>query len=127
MPEKKKCTENGFTLIEVMASWLLVLLAILFIFKIIVFSFDGIKKSRIRLEIAQKLETCKNQLLSKPFDSDELEDGHSSTDDGLFRVTRDISSLSLTLKEIKLSIAYKTLNKQIYFYKSMTIKEVKND
>lgn len=127
MPEKKKFTENGFTLIEVMASWLLVLLAILFISKIIVFSFDGIKKSRIRLEITQKLETCKNQLLSKPFAAEELKDGHSSIDDGLFKVTRHISSLSLTLKAIKLSIAYKTLSKQVYFYKSMTIKEVQND
>ena len=127
MPEKKKSTENGFTLIEVMASWLLVLLAILFISKIIVFSFDGIKKSRIRLEITQKLETCKNQLLSKPFDAEELKDGHSSMDEGLFRVIRHTSSLSLTLKVIKLSIAYKTLNKQVYFYKSMTIKEVQND
>lgn len=127
MPKKKKFTENGFTLIEVLVSWLLVLLALLFISKIIVFSFDGIKKSRIRLEITQKLETCKNQLLSKPFDSQELKDGHSSIDDGVFRVTRDISSLCLTLKEIKLSIAYKTLSKQIYFYKSMYIKEVKND
>lgn len=119
--------EKGFTLVEVLFSFLLLLIAILFMTNIIIYSLEGNKKSRIRLEVSQKLVYCKNQLLSKSFDSEELKDGHTSIDEPLFRIDWNINSISPTLKKIKLSILYKTLKKQIYFYKSKYIKEVKND
>jgi prepilin-type N-terminal cleavage/methylation domain-containing protein len=124
---KSQEKEKGFTLIELLVSLLLVLLALLFIINIIVFSIDGNKKSYIRLQLSQKLESCKNLLLSKPFDSAELKDGHSSTDEEPFKINQDINSISPVLKKIKMSISYKSLTRQIFFYKSKYIKEVKND
>jgi prepilin-type N-terminal cleavage/methylation domain-containing protein len=124
---KSQEKEKGFTLIELLVSLLLVLLALLFIFNIIVFSIDGSKKSHIRLHLSQKLESCKNRLLSKPFDSEELKDGHSSIDEKPFKIYQAINSISPVLKKIKISISYRSLTRQIFFYKSRYIKEVKND
>lgn len=119
--------EGGFTLIEVLVSWVLVLLALLFVGDIIIFSINGTGMSRTRMEMSQKLEACKNELLAKPFDSAELEDGSFSSIDGPFKINRHINSVSSTLKKVTLSITYKILCKQIYFYKSKYIEEVDND
>jgi prepilin-type N-terminal cleavage/methylation domain-containing protein len=124
---KQQEKEKGFTLVELLISLMLILVALLFILNIIVFSIDGSKKSYIRLQLSQKSESYKNVLLSKPFDSMELQDGQSSIDEAPFKIYQDIISISPTLKRIKISIFYKSLSRQIYFYKSKYIKEVKND
>ncbi|MCU0286796.1 MAG: hypothetical protein MUF15_10400 [Acidobacteria bacterium] len=119
--------EMGFTLVEVMVSWLLVLLALLFVGDIIIFCINGTGMSRVRMEIAQKLEACKTELSAKPFDAVELADGFSSVVEAPFKINRHIETLNPTLKKITVSITYKTLRKQIYFYKSKYIKEITND
>jgi prepilin-type N-terminal cleavage/methylation domain-containing protein len=124
---KSQEKEKGFTLIELLVSLLLVLLALLFMFNIIIFSIDGSKKSHIRLQLSQKLESCKNRLLSKSFDSVELKDGYLSIDEDPFKICQTINSISPVLKKIKISISYRSLTRQIFFYKSKYIKEVKND
>ncbi len=123
----KRFNERGFTLIEALVSWVLVLLALLFLGDIIIFSINGTGMSRTRLEMSQKLESCKNQLLAQSFASAELQDGSFSFVDGPFKISRQISSLNSSLKKIILSITYKTLSKQIYFYKSKYIEEVDHD
>ena len=127
LKQVKNNDNDGFTLIEVIVSWLLVLLALLFVGDIIIFSVSGTGMSRIRMEISQKLESCKTELAAKAFDSMEFDNGTSSTVDGPFKINRHITSLSPTLKRVTLSITYKTLSKQIYFYKSKYIEEVDND
>lgn len=124
---KQQEKEKGFTLVELLVSLMLILVALLYISNIIIFSINGSKKSYIRLQVLQKLEFCKNLLLSKPFDSAELKDGHSSVDEAPFKTYQDIISISPTLKRIKISVFYKSLSRQIFFYKSKYIKEVKND
>lgn len=124
---KRKSKEKGFSLIELLFTMLLVLAALLLMSNVIIRSIDGNKKSYIRFQLSQKLESGKNRLLSKPFDSEELKDGRSVTQEDSFKVVRSISSLSPTLKVITLSISYKTLTRQIFFYKSRYIKEVYND
>jgi Tfp pilus assembly protein PilV len=119
--------EGGFTLIEVIVSWVLVLLALLFVGDIIIFAVNGTGMSRIRIEISQKLEACKNELAGKPFDSAELEAGYYSSNEGPFKINIQIDGLSSTLKKVTLAITYKTLCKKIYFYKSKYIEEVDND
>lgn len=119
--------EGGFTLIEVIVSWVLVLLALLFVSDIIIFSINGTGMSRTRMEMSQKLESFKTQLAAKPFNSEELEGGSFSTVEGPFKINCHIVSLSSTLKKVRLSITYKTLCKQIYFYRSKYIEEVDND
>lgn len=127
MKRWKQVKNNGFTLIEVIISWLLVLLALLFVGDIIIFAVGATGTSRVRMEIAQKLEYYKNQLATKPFDTLGLENGTFSIIDGPFKITRCIAGLSPTLKRVTLSIRYKKLSKQIYFYKSKYIEEVDND
>jgi prepilin-type N-terminal cleavage/methylation domain-containing protein len=124
---KQQEKEKGVTLVELLISLMLVLVALLYLSNIFVFSIDGTKKSLIRLHLSQKLEFKKNLLLSKSFDSEELKDGHYSIDEDLFKIYQDIISISPTLKRIKISIFYKSLSRQIFFYKSKYIKEVKND
>ena len=119
--------ERGFTLVEIIVSWMLVLLSLLFVCRIVVFAFDSFKKSRIRLQMTQKLESSKNLLLSKPFQSTDLSAGHTAGEDGLFKIDQEITDLSPTLKRIRLSISYKILTRQIIFYKSKYIPGVKND
>lgn len=120
-------TQGGFTLVETLVSWALVLLGIIFICRVVVFSLDGLKKSRIRLEISQKVESYKNRLLSKPFQSPDLVDGFDCLEDGFYKIDRYISSISPTLKKIKFVISYKVLTRQFIFYKSKFIREVNND
>jgi Tfp pilus assembly protein PilV len=119
--------QRGFTLVEIIVSWMLVLLSLLFICRVVVFAFDSFKKSRIRLHMSQKLESAKDLLLSKPFHSSDLEEGYTAVEEGLFKIDRKITDLSATLKRIRLSISYKTLTRQLIFYKSKYIQEVKND
>lgn len=118
---------GGFTLVEIIVSWLLVLLALLFVCRIIVFAFDGLKKSRIRLQMSQKLESSRDRLLSKPFNSPDLAEGHTVSEDGLFKIDREITGLSPTLKRIRFSVSYKILTSRLIFYKSKYIREVKHD
>ncbi|HLP57446.1 MAG TPA: hypothetical protein VK186_01385 [Candidatus Deferrimicrobium sp.] len=124
---KKLENERGFTIIEVMVSWTLVLLALLFVGDIIIFAINGTGMSRLRIEISQKLESCKNELATKPFNSIELAAGSFTRIDGPFKIDHHIANLGPTLKMITLSITYKTLSKQIYFYKSKYIEEINND
>lgn len=123
----KRFNEGGFTLVEALVSWALVLLALLFVGDIIIFSINGTGMSRTRIEMSQRLESYKNELLTKPFDSTELLVGSFSFVDGPFKITRHIADVSSTLKKVTLSITYKTLCKQLYFYKSKYIEEVDND
>ena len=113
---------KGFTLIETLVSLVLIALAILLIAKVIVCAFDGHKKSRIRLNVSQELEFCKNQLLSKSFDSDELKVGSYSKKENHIKKNWQIKSITPTLKIIHLVISYKGLTKRVYFYKSKYIK-----
>ena len=119
--------ESGFTLVEVIRSFLLVMLALGFMCRVTVFSFDGVRKSRLRFDICRRLESFKNHLLAARFDSAELAEGYWDGEDGMFTLTRDIKRISPSLKRITLSINYKTLEKKIIIYKSKYIKEVYND
>lgn len=122
-----KSKENGFTLIEVLISLLLILAALLLMSGVIVRSIDGNKKSFIRFQVTQKLASCKDLLLCQPFDSEELQDGSTVLMEDSFKIVRSVNSLSSGLKKIKLSISYKRLTRQLFFYKSRYIKEVYND
>ena len=123
---------KGFTLVETLFSLLLISLAILLITRIIICALDGHKKSQIRFKTLQEIEFCKNQLLSKPFDSVELEEGSYSKEENHFKMKWIIKSITPTLKIIDLWVSYRGLTKRAYFYRSQYIKnnqvtEEKND
>ena len=110
--------ERGFTLIETMISLMIISLLIILIAKIVTFSFDMNKKSSIRFKVMQKFENLKNNLLSKPFDSKDLKEGNFRKYEGKLIIHWSIKNITQTLKKIKLSVVYKTIKKQTFFYKS---------
>lgn len=119
--------KKGFTLLEVMISLMLVLLVMLFVSGVMIYSLDGLKKSRLRLIISQRLEEDKNRLLSKSFDAPELYPKHWINKEGLFQFSGDIRDIEPTLKRIQLTMSYRTFTQKMIFYKSMHIQEVRND
>ncbi|NIM13654.1 MAG: hypothetical protein GTO45_16170 [Candidatus Aminicenantes bacterium] len=132
----KQFKVNGFTILETFIALLIAALALVLVSNIIVSAIGVHKRSYIRLQITQKIESCKNQLLSKPFDAAELQDGHYSKEDHLFILKQDIISITPTLKIIHISVIYKykyhRITKKTYFYKSKYInapisKEVNHD
>lgn len=127
---QKRKEDRGFTLIEILVSLVLVSLALVLIAAIIHVSIDAHRKSCIRFHMLQTLESTKNDLISKSFDSDELRDGTYSGKDGEFLLSWHIQGISPSLKKIRLKVSYEkdtVFNKRIYFYKSKFIKERKND
>jgi prepilin-type N-terminal cleavage/methylation domain-containing protein len=123
----KSQKKKGFTLIEVLISLLLVLIALLSISRILIFTLEGNKKSFVLSQLTQQLESYKDKLISLQFDSKELEPGTTTILDHPFKTVKTISNISPTLKIIRLSIIYEAIIQSIYFYKSKYIKEVKND
>jgi Tfp pilus assembly protein PilV len=129
---KKPEKDSGFTIIETLFSLLLISLALVSISQMITAAIDAQRKSTIRFNMQQKIEYCRNQLVSKSFAAAELEEGSYSTAENPLKINWDIKNISPTLKLIHLSVSYKKITKKAYFYKSMYIKnneptEVKND
>lgn len=119
--------KKGFTLLEVMVSLMLMLLVLLFISGIIIYSLDTLKKSRLRLIIDQRLEEDKGRLLSRPFHDPGLYPKHWVSNEGVFRLSGNISDIESTLKRIQLSMSYRKFTRKMIFYKSKHIQEVQND
>jgi Tfp pilus assembly protein PilV len=129
---KKPEKDSGFTIIETLFSLLLILLALMSISQMITAAIGAQRKSTLRFNMQQKIEYCRNQLLSKSFAAAELEEGSYSTAENPLKINWDIKDISPTLKFIHLSVSYKKITKKAYFYKSRYIKnneptEVKND
>jgi prepilin-type N-terminal cleavage/methylation domain-containing protein len=116
---------RGFTIIETLIALLLIALALVLVSNIIVSAVGVYKKSHLRLQAEQEIGSCKNRLLSGPFDSVELQEGHYLKEDSLFKMKWDIKSITPTLKLINIAITYKynyyRLTRKTYFYKSKYI------
>ena len=114
--EKKETKNNGFTLIEVLVSLILIALTLVSAARIISFALDAYRKSVIRFTMVQEMENCRNELLAKPFDSIDLADGEYTKQDGKIILNWHIESLSPEIKRVRLSVSYKVHKKKIYFY-----------
>jgi len=116
---------RGFTVVETLVALLLIALALVLVSNIIVTAAGVYKKSQLRLQAEQEIESRKNRLLSGPFDSVELQEGHYLKEDPLFKMKWDIKNITPTLKLIDISITYKynyyRLTGKTYFYKSKYI------
>ena len=119
---KRPVKDNGFTIIETLFSLLLISLALISISQMIIAAIDAQKKSSLRFNMQQKIEYCRNQLVSKPFADPELEEGSYSCADPLLKIKWDIQDISPTLKSIHLAVSYKKITKEAYFYISKYIK-----
>lgn len=118
---KKVKKSEGFSLIEVLISLLIVSLAMISIVRCMTYSLAEYRKSVIRFNMVQEMENCRNRLLAKDFDSFDLGDGKYEKNGGRTALTWKIESLSTTLKRIKLSVSYNVYRRNIYFYKSRFI------
>ncbi len=120
---------NGFTLVETMVSFMLISLALVSISIFTANAFNGNAMSNARFMMWQEIESRKNGLLSKPFNSTELKTGSYSEETRLFTVKWNIRSISGTLKAVRLNISYRnTYGKrtvQSDFYKSKYINPIK--
>ena len=122
---KKPENDSGFTIIETLFSLLLISLALMSICQMITAAIDAQKKSNIRFNMQQKMEYCRNQLVSKSFAATELEEGSYSSEENPLKINWDIKNISPTLKLIHLSVSYKRITKKAYFYISKYIKNNK--
>lgn len=119
---KKPEKDSGFTIIETLFSLLLISLALVSISQMITAAIDAQKKSTLRFNMQQKIESCRAQLVSKSFAAAELEEGSYSTLENPLKINWDIKNISPTFKLIHLSVTYKKITKEAYFYISKYIK-----
>ena len=119
---KKKVKKNdGFSLVEVLVSLLIVSLTMTAIGRCITYSLTEYRKSVTRFYMVQEMENCRNSLLAKDFDSLDTGNGKYEKNGGRITLTWKVESLSSTLKRVKLSVSYGVLKRNIYFYKSRFI------
>jgi prepilin-type N-terminal cleavage/methylation domain-containing protein len=118
---------NGFTLIEVSVSLLLILLAALMGARVMVTAIDSYKKSRIGFTLIQRCQSLKQELMSRSFSSDQWQEGAFLKEEGGFRYRWEIKRISDSLKFAELSVKDKIngMGRQTYFYKSKFIKNIK--
>lgn len=126
MKKTRTCNGNeGFTLIETLVALVLILFVFMGISRMVVYSFDHYKKSRLDLEMRQTLESRRDQLLGTAYSAPEMTEGNHTGAAGSYSLEWEIRHLSSTLKKVKLSISYKykdsILTRHTYFYKSKFI------
>jgi len=119
---KKPGKDSGFTIIETLFSLLLISLALVSVAQVITTAINAQKVSNLHFMMQQKIEYCRNQLVSKPFAAIELEEGSYSIKEYPLEINWNIKDISPTLKLIHLSVSYKKITKKAYFYISKYIK-----
>ncbi len=125
MSELKK--ENGFTLLEVIISLIVITIGVISLSRVIIFSLHFTKNCQKRFTLTQNYLNQQNTLLAKSFDAEELAQGSHSMPQKELKISWQVTKISDTLKKIELKVADKNIRKKGYFYKSKIIMEVKND
>lgn len=118
---------KGCTLVETLVSLALVMLAVLFSVRILVFTLDRSRQASLRFRLAETADYYKNYLSSLPFSAPDLVDGSHRQDSQRFIVTWRVVPAEAGLKKIKLLVAGPNYSLPITFYKSHYIQEAKND
>jgi len=110
--------ENGFTLIEVIVSFIVITLGVIALSRVTIFSLHFTKNCQNRFLLTQSFLNWQNTLLAKSFEAEELTSGlHSLAQNGL-KISWQVTEISATLKKIELKVADHNIQKKGYFYKS---------
>lgn len=118
---------KGFTLIELLVSLALVMLAVLFSARVMVFALHQSRQASLRFRLIETGDYCKNHLSSLPFSAPEFAAGnHQQIRQGLV-VTWRVAPAEAGLKRIHLQVAGPNYSLPLTFFKSQFIQEVKND
>lgn len=118
---------KGFTLIETLVSLALVMMAVLFSVRIMVFALNQSRQSSLRFRLIETSDYYKNYLSSLPFSAPDLADGSHRQDSQRFIVTWRVEPAEAGLKRINLLVTAPNYSLSLAFYKSHFIQEVKND
>lgn len=118
---------KGFTLIETMVALCLVMLAVLFSARIIVFALEQSRRSGLRFRLLETLDDYKNYLSSLSFSAPGLAAGAHEEVKGGFKVTWQVQLAAPLLKSVRLTAAAPAYSLPLSFYKSGYFPEVAHD
>ena len=119
--------KKGFTLIETLVSLALLMLAVLFSARILIFALGQSRQANLRFRLIETGDYYKNHLSSLSFSAPDLANGSHRQDSQKFIVTWRVEPAEAGLKRINLLVAGPNYLLPMVFYKSHFIKEVKND
>jgi hypothetical protein len=105
----------------------LLMLAVLFSARIMVFALDQSRQSNLRFRLIETSDYYKNYLSSLPYSAPDLADGSHRQSSQKFIVTWQVEAAEPGLKRINLLVAGPNYSLLLAFYKSHFIQEVKND
>jgi type II secretory pathway pseudopilin PulG len=118
---------KGFTLIETMVTLCLVMLAVLFSARVIVFALEASRRSSLRFRLVETLDDYKNYLSSLPFAAPGLAAGAHEEAKGGFKVAWRVQLAGPFLKSVRLTAAAPGYSLPLVFYKSGYFPEVDHD
>jgi prepilin-type N-terminal cleavage/methylation domain-containing protein len=118
---------KGFTLIEMLVSLSLLLLAVLFSARVTIFVLGQARNSQMRFRLIEKLDYYKNYLSSLSLGAPELAEGEHRKESREFNVSWRVAAAGTFLKRIELLAAVPGYSLPLVFYKSKFIQEVRND
>jgi prepilin-type N-terminal cleavage/methylation domain-containing protein len=118
---------KGFTLVEMLVSLALLMLAVLFSARIMIFALEQSRQASLRFHLSETVDYYKNYLSSLPFFAPDLADGSHRQVSQKFVVTWRVEPAAAGLKRINLLVAGPHYSLPMAFYKSHFIQEVKND
>jgi prepilin-type N-terminal cleavage/methylation domain-containing protein len=120
-PPQEENMNKGFTLIEVLVSMTLLLMAVLFSSRIMVAAMDQTRKSALRFRLVEALNYYKNYLSSLPMDSPELAEGAHARAEREFRVDWRVEEAGAFLKMVRLAIIRPPSRLALVLYRSRFI------
>lgn len=118
---------KGFTLIEMLVSMSLLLLAVLASARVTIFALAQERNSQMRFRLIEKLDYCKNYLSSLSLAAPELAIGDHRQENREFVVSWRVAAAGAFLKRIDLLAAGPGYSLPLVFYKSKFIQEAQND
>lgn len=118
---------KGFTLIETLVSMSLVMLAVLFSARIIVFALEQSRRATLRFRLVEKLDYYKNYLSSLSFTAPGLATGKHEEGNAGIQVSWQVQLAAPFLKSVRLTAAMPHYALPLLFYKSNYFPEVAHD
>ncbi len=122
-----KSRGNGFTLVEVLVSMILISFASIFLMKCMITSLNSVKNSNLRFRVSRALDIKKNHLLSKSFNSVGLSEGVREENSDQIEIEISIMDLTPGLKKLTLTGRSGKFSTVSVFHISESIRGGKNE
>jgi prepilin-type N-terminal cleavage/methylation domain-containing protein len=119
--------KKGFTLIETLVALTLLMFAVLFNARVMIFALEQSRQSSLRFHLIETSDYYKNYLSSLSFAAPDLADGGHRQLSRKFVVTWQVEAAEPGLKRINLLVNGPNYSLPQVFFKSHFIQEEKND